>query len=69
MEPLPEASEGDEGLSGETAGGHLAVRLLVLPRWTLAHKAAGEPVHTPATILTHTRDTAAGRGVDLAVLS
>lgn len=59
VEPLPESSEGDERLSGEAASGHLAKRLLVLPRWTLAHKTAGKSVHTPAAVLTHTRYTSA----------
>ncbi len=58
MEPLPQASEGDEGLSGEAAGGHLTVRLLELPRWTLAHEAARQPVDTLAAVPTHTRYTA-----------
>lgn len=60
MEPLPQASKGDEGLSGEAAGGHLTVRLLVLPRRTLAHEATCEPVDTLAAILTHTGYTPAG---------
>lgn len=59
MEPLPQASEGDEGLSWETAGGHLTVRLLVLPWWTLAHETTCQPVDTLAAILTHTWYTAA----------
>lgn len=59
MEPLPQASEGDEGLSGETAGGHLTVGLLVLPGWTLAHETPGKPIDALATILTHTGNTAA----------
>lgn len=53
MEPLPQASEGDEGLSGEAARGHLAVGLLILPLWTLTHESTGETIHTYATVLAH----------------
>ena len=59
MEPLPQASEGDEGLSGEAAGGHLTVGLLELPRRTLAHETTREPVDTLAAVLTHTGHTTA----------
>lgn len=59
VEPLPQAPEGDEGLPGETAGGHFTVGLLVLPRWTPTHEATGEPVDTFATIFAHTWYTAA----------
>lgn len=69
MEPLPQASEGDEGLSGETACGHLAVGLLVLPHWALAHEPTGEAVHALAAVLAHAWYTPAGRGVHLAVLT
>lgn len=69
MEPLPQASEGDEGAAGEAARGHLAVGLLVLPRRTLAHESAGEAVHALAAVLAHAGHAPAGRGVDLAVLT
>lgn len=69
MKPLPEASEGNEGLSGETACCHLAVWLLVLPRRALAHKTTSKPVYTPATVLTHAWHTSAGRGIDFTVVS
>lgn len=59
MEPLPQASEGDERLSGEAAGGDLAVGFLILSWWTLAHETACQPVHTLAAILAHTGHTAA----------
>lgn len=59
MEPLPQASEGDERLSGETARGHVAVGLLIFSWWTLTHESTSEPVHTLATIFTHTRYTPA----------
>lgn len=57
VEPLSQASEGNEGLSGEAAGGHLAVGRLVLPLGTLAHETTCQPVHTLATIFAHTRYT------------
>lgn len=53
MESLLQASEGDERLSRETARGHLAVGLLVLPGWTLTHESTGETIHTYATVLAH----------------
>lgn len=59
MEPLPQASEGDEGVSGEAAGGHLAVGLLELSRRTLAPEAACQLVDALAAVLTHTRHAAA----------
>lgn len=59
MEPLPQASESDEGLSGEAAGGHLTVGLLKLPRWTLAHETTSKSVDTLAPVLTHTGYTPA----------
>lgn len=58
VEPLPQASEGNEGLSREAACGHLAVGRLVLPLGTLAHEATRQPVHTLATIFAYTRYTA-----------
>lgn len=69
VEPLPQASEGDEGAPGETARGHLAVGLLVLPRRTLAHESAGEAIHALAAVLAHAGHAPAGRRVDLAVLT
>lgn len=69
MEPLPQASEGDEGLSGEAAGCHLAVGLLELPRRTLAHETAREPVDALAAVLAHAGYAAARRGVQLTVLA
>lgn len=69
MEPLPQASEGDEGLTGETACGHLTVGLLVLPRCTLAHEAARQAIHTLAAVLAHAGYTPAGRRVHLTVLT
>lgn len=59
MEPLPQASEGDEGLSREAAGGDLTVGFLIFSGWTLAHETTCQPVHTLASILTHTGHTAA----------
>lgn len=59
MESLPQASEGDEGLAREAACGHLAIGLLVLAIRTLAQETSHQQVHTPASVLTHTWDTAA----------
>lgn len=57
MESLPQASEGDEGLAREAACGHLTIGLLVLAVRTLAQETSHQQVHTPATVLTHTRNT------------
>lgn len=59
VESLPQASEGDEGLTGEAAGGHLTVGLLVLPRWTLAHEPTRRSVDTHASVSAHTWHAAA----------
>lgn len=59
MESLPQASEGDERLSGKAAGGHLTVRLLELPQRTLTHETTSQPVHTLAAIFAHTGYAAA----------
>lgn len=69
MEPLPQASEGDEGLTGETARGHLTVGLLVLPRCTLAHESTRQTIHALAAVLTHAGYTPAGGSVHLTVLT
>lgn len=69
VEPLPQASEGDEGLSGETARGHLTVGLLVLPRQTLAHESTSKAIHALAPILTHAGYTPARRCIYLTVLT
>lgn len=59
VKSLPQASEGDEGLAREAACGHLAVGLLILTVRTLAQETSHQQVHTPASILTHTRNTTA----------
>lgn len=69
MEPLPEAPEGNEGLSRETPRCHLTVWLLVLPRWAFAHKTASEPVYTPATIFAHAWHTSTRRDIYFTVVS
>lgn len=69
MEPLPQTPEGDEGLPGEAACGHLAVRLLVLAGHTMAHETAGEPVDAFAAVLAHAWDAATRRGVHLTVFA
>lgn len=69
VEPLPQAPEGNEGLSGEAAGGHLAVGLLVLPVGTLAHETARQPVHAPAAIFADAGHAPVRRRVQLTVLT
>lgn len=69
MEPLPQASEGDEGLSRKAAGGHLTVGLLILPGWTLAHETTCKPVDARTTILAHTWYTAVWWCINLTVLA
>lgn len=69
VEPLPQAPEGDKGLSWETARGHLTVGLLVLAGWTLADEAAHQQVHTLPSVLTYAWDAAARAGIDLTVLT
>lgn len=69
VESLPQASEGDEGLAGEAACGHLAIGLLVLSVRTLAQETSHQQVHTPASVLTNTRNTPARTCVHLTALS
>lgn len=57
VEPLSQASEGDEGLPREAAGGHLTVGRLVLPLGTLAHETTCQSVHTLAAVFAHSRHT------------
>lgn len=59
VEPLPQASEGDKGLTRETTRGHLAVGLLILPWWTLTHESTSETIHAYATVLANARYTSA----------
>ncbi len=59
VESLPQASEGDEGLAREAACSHLAVGILILIVRTLAQESSHQQVHTPASVLTHTRNTPA----------
>lgn len=69
VEPLPQASEGDKGLSGETARGHLAVGLLVLPWWTLTQESTSETIHADATVLAHSGYTPAWWSIYLTVFT
>lgn len=69
MEALLQAPEGDEGLAGEVARGHLAVGLLVLAFGALAHEAAHQQVHAAAAVLAHARHASARAGVHLTVLT
>ena len=59
VETLPEPSEGEEGLGGEAAGGHQAVRLLVGPRRALAAEPPHQQVHTRPPVSADPRGAAA----------
>lgn len=69
VEALSQPLEGDEGLWGEAPGGHLTVWPLVFARGALALEAPDQQVHTGSSVLTHSRSTAAGARIHLAVLS
>ncbi len=69
VESLPQASEGDEGLAREAACGHLTVGLLILAVRTLAQESSHQQVHTPASVLTHPRNTPAWTCIHLTALS
>ncbi len=62
MKALAEAFEGQEGVWGEIACGHLAVGLLEAARWTLALKPTDQQVDTGATVLADPWSTAARAG-------
>lgn len=68
VEALAEAPEGQEGVRGEVACGHLAVRLLVAARRTVAFKPADQQVDAGAAVLADSRSTAARAGRQLAAL-
>lgn len=59
VKALAEALEGQEGVRGEVARGHLTVGLLIAARGTLALEATDQQVDTGAAILADPRSTAA----------
>lgn len=69
VKALAQALEGQEGVRGEVACGHLTVGLLVAARWTLALKPADKQVDAGAAVLAHSWNTTAGTGRQLAALS
>lgn len=69
VEALAEALEGQKGVRGKVARGHLTVGLLVAARWTLALKPADQQVDTGAAVLADSRSTATRAGRQLAALS
>lgn len=69
VKALAEALEGQEGVRGEVARGHLAVGLLVAARRALALEPADQQVDTGAAVLADSRSTAARAGRQLAALS
>lgn len=69
MKALAEALEGQEGVWGEVARGHLAVGFLIAARRTLALKPADQQVDTGAAVLADAWCTAARAGRQLAALS
>lgn len=69
MEALAEALEGQEGVWGKVACGHLTVGFLIAAWWTLALKSTHQQIHTGATILADSWSTASGTGGQLAALS
>lgn len=69
MEALAEALEGQKGVRGEVARGHLAVGLLVAARWALALEAPDQEVDAGAAVLADPRGAAAGAGRQLAAFA
>lgn len=69
VKALAEALEGQEGVRGEVARGHLAVGLLVAAGWTLALEAPNQQVDTGAAILADSWSTAARAGRQLAAFT
>lgn len=69
VKALAEALEGQEGVRGEVACGHLTVGFLVAARRTITLKPADKQVDTGAPVLADSRSTAARAGRQLAELS
>lgn len=69
VKPLSQAPEGDKCVPRKAACAHLTVGLLKRSFRTLAHKPTNQQVHTAASILTHTRHTAARSRAHLTVLT
>lgn len=69
VEALAEALEGQEGVRGEIARGHLAVGLLVATWRALAFEPPNQEVDAGAAVLADSWGTAAGAGRQLAALA
>lgn len=69
VKALAEALEGQEGVRGEVACGHLTVGLVVAARWTLALEAANKQVDAGAAVLADSWSTTARTGRQLAAFS
>lgn len=69
METLAQTLEGQEGVWGEVASGHLTVGLLVAARRTLALEAADQQVDAGAAVPADSWSAAARAGRQLAALS
>lgn len=69
VEALAEALEGQKGVRGEVARGHLAVGLLVAARWALALEPPDQEVDAGAAVLADPRRAAAGAGRQLAAFA
>lgn len=59
MKALPETLEGQEGMWGEVACGHLTVGLLITAWRTLALEPTDQQVHAGAPVLADSWSTAA----------
>lgn len=69
VKALAEALEGEEGVRGEVARGHLAVGLLVAAWRTLALEPADQQVDAGAAVLADPRGAAAGARRQLTALT
>lgn len=69
MEALAQPLKSKEGVAWETAGTHLAVRLLIVSRKAVTLETTHQQVDTGATVLADTRGTAAQAWIHFTILS